>query len=256
MHPDGVGDILLLPDEFATVMAQQGIGDDTLVVAYAETDHSGAARLWWALHYYGHEQVVVLNGGWTKWLAEQRPISTTIPQFAPTTFTSRPQKRWLATADDVAQALHDPQIAVVDTRPSEQFAGLAVWTPEGSLYLPEGQNWVGMNGRKMRGGHLPGAIHLHATLNQDPAEQWCYHDPPSLRRRFEAAGLQPTQKIITYCGVGISASNGLLALYLAGYRDLALYDASWAEWGVDDERPIERPTSVAPTPSANIDEQS
>ena len=59
----GVGYLLLPPEPFATVMEAAGIGDRTCVVAYAETDHSGAARLWWALRFYGHEQVAVLNGG-------------------------------------------------------------------------------------------------------------------------------------------------------------------------------------------------
>ena len=68
----GVRDLLLPPESFAAVMETVGIGDHTRVVAYAETDHSGAARLWWALRFYGHKQVAVLNGGWTKWVAEGR----------------------------------------------------------------------------------------------------------------------------------------------------------------------------------------
>jgi len=239
-RPDGVWDILLAPEPFAAIMSANGIGDETLVVAYATEDHSGAARLWWALRYYGHERVVVLNGGWTKWLAEKRPITTPIPTFPPTTFTPRPQKEWLATAVDIENALHNPHFALVDTRPPEQFAGQAVWTPDGSLYLPQGQDWVMINGRKMQAGHLPGAIHLHATPNQNPESNWCYHDPETLRQRFVNAGVQPEQKVITYCGVGISGANGLFALYLAGYRNLALYDASWAEWGTGEKRPIER----------------
>lgn len=237
---DGVGDILLPPDEFAAVMAAHGIGNETLVVAYAEADDSGPTRLWWALRYYGHKRTVVLNGGWTKWLAEKRPITADIPHFPTASFRPHPQTEWLATAVDVAQALHDPNYTLVDTRPPEQFAGQAVWTPNGSLYLPDGQDWVLVNGRKMRAGHVPGAIHLHATLNQNPASYWRYHDVAILRERFATAGLPPDQNIITYCGVGISATNGLFALYLAGYRNLALYDASWAEWGTDETRPIEK----------------
>ena len=56
----------------------------------------------------------------------------------------------------------------------------------------------------------------------------------------EAAGVEPEQRVILYCGVGISASLGLFALHLAGYHDLALYDGSWIEWGSDPHRPLER----------------
>lgn len=65
----GVGYLLLPPAQFAALMEALGIGHQTRVVAYAETDHSGAARLWWALHYYRHDQVAVLNGGWTRWIS-------------------------------------------------------------------------------------------------------------------------------------------------------------------------------------------
>lgn len=87
----GVGYLLLPPEPFATVMEAAGIGDRTRVVAYAETDHSGAARLWWALRFYGHEQVAVLNGGWTRWVAEGRAVETEVPRPAPATFTPRPR---------------------------------------------------------------------------------------------------------------------------------------------------------------------
>jgi thiosulfate/3-mercaptopyruvate sulfurtransferase len=91
----------------------------------------------------------------------------------------------------------------------------------------------------MRGGRIPGAFHLHASHNLDPVT-WRYLNPETLRQQALAAGIQPEQRVITYCGVGISASLGLFALYLAGFRDLALYDASWAEWGTDPARPVER----------------
>jgi thiosulfate/3-mercaptopyruvate sulfurtransferase len=238
----GVRDLLLPPDRFAEVMAVAGIGDDTLVVAYAETDHSGAARLWWALRYYGHEQVGVLNGGLTKWLAEQRPLSTDTPRPSLAHFTPRPQPQWLATAAEIKQVLDSTgsNTRLVDTRPYEQYAGQAVWTPNGSLFLPSGQTEVDIGARRpIRAGHIPGAVHLHASANLNPAD-WTYLAPDILRARAEAADIQPEQHIITYCGVGISASLGLFALYLAGYRQVALYDASWEEWGTDPALPVAR----------------
>ncbi len=84
MDERGVRDLLLPPERFAAVMEAAGIGSDSLVLAYAETDHSGAARLWWALRYYGHDQVAVLNGGWAKWVAEGRAVGTDVPQLLPT----------------------------------------------------------------------------------------------------------------------------------------------------------------------------
>ena len=92
----GVRNLLLPPEPFMAVMEAAGIGDHTRVVAYAETDHSGAARLWWALRFYGHDQVAVLNGGWTRWVDEGLPVSTE----APAPF---PEKVHAATLSSVAR---------------------------------------------------------------------------------------------------------------------------------------------------------
>jgi thiosulfate/3-mercaptopyruvate sulfurtransferase len=237
----GVRDLILPPERFAAVMGAAGIGDETLVVAYAETDYSGAARLWWALRYYGHERAVVLNGGFTKWRAEGRPLSTEIPLVSQARFTPHLQPNWIASAVEILVSLGDPAVPVslIDTRPPEQYAGLAVWTPPGSLYLPPGQAWVDAGGRRLRGGHIPGAVSLPSSGNLDPAD-WTFLAPEALRERALQAGINPEDRIVLYCGVGISASLGLLALHLAGFRDLALYDASWEEWGHDPRLPIER----------------
>src|SRR6266487_6092655 len=106
----GVGYLLLPPEPFAAVMEAVGIGNQTRVVAYAETDHSGAARLWWALRYYGHDQVAVLNGGWAKWVAEGRAVGTDVPQHLPAIFTSRPRPSWLATADEIEHAVNEASL--------------------------------------------------------------------------------------------------------------------------------------------------
>lgn len=232
-------DLLLPPDHFATLMAASGIGDDTAVVTYADTDHSGAARLWWALGYHGHRQVAVLNGGIDRWVAEGRPLTTAVPQPAPAVFTPRLQPRWLATAKEIETVLENPTAGVqlVDTRPPEQYAGLAVWSPQGSRFLPPGQNRVEVDGALLRAGHIPGAAHLHSVDNLSP--DWTYRSRPELAALAAQAGLRPDRRVILYCGVGISASLGLFALHLAGFDDLALYDASWREWGADPARPVE-----------------
>jgi len=238
----GVRDLLLPPERFAAVMEAAGISNDLLVVAYAETDHSGAARLWWALRYYGHNQVAVLNGGWTKWVAEGRVVSTGIPLSMPATFTPVSRPDWLATADEVERAVNqaNPEVRLVDTRPPEQYSGYAIWTPDGSLFLSQGQDRIEVaGGRVMRAGHIPGAVNMHASTNLNTSD-WTYLPAAELWEKVQKTCIKPEHRVITYCGVGISASLGLFALYLAGYRDVALYDGSWEEWGTDSKRQVEK----------------
>src|SRR5918999_3099652 len=86
------------PERFADLMGSFGIGDDTRVVVY---DHAGgqfATRLWWALTYYGHDEVFVLDGGWKKWTAENRPRTTEVPEPRPAVFTPEPRSGWGADA--------------------------------------------------------------------------------------------------------------------------------------------------------------
>src|SRR5947207_15485464 len=105
------------PEPFAEVMGQLGIGDQHLVVAYdAHPASQFATRLWWALNYYGHEQVAVLNGGLPKWKRENRSRVTDIPTYPPGTFTTIPQAQLRATAEDVLTFLGQQGVAMVDAR--------------------------------------------------------------------------------------------------------------------------------------------
>src|SRR5206468_10656424 len=93
------------PAAFEELMATLGISDTTRVVVYDERGGIYAARLWWILNYFGHTNVALMNGGWVKWDAEQRPTTTAAPAGRSGSFTARPQSRWLATASDVVAAI-------------------------------------------------------------------------------------------------------------------------------------------------------
>src|SRR5262245_46362647 len=86
------------PQEFEALMAKLGIGNATRVVVYDERGGIYAARLWWILNYFGHPNVALMNGGWVKWTAEQRPTTADTPAVAAGTLTPKPEPRWVATA--------------------------------------------------------------------------------------------------------------------------------------------------------------
>jgi thiosulfate/3-mercaptopyruvate sulfurtransferase len=203
------------PARFAEAMQRAGVSNHSFVVAYDDAGGLFAARLWWALNYYSHSQVAVLDGGWQKWVAEGRAVTAEIAPVPATIFTSRQQPEWIRFADDVAK--RSALTALLDLRSPVEYTGQA--------------------SRARRAGHIPGALNWpRNTLNAAdgtllPAEE--------LRRRLAELGVvDDAQPVITYCNAGVSASMGLLALRVAGFHNSANYDGSWKDWGNDETKPI------------------
>lgn len=231
---------MLAPAErLAETLGRCGIGDETIVVAYADARHSGPFRLWWACTVYGHEkQVRVLDGGIERWLSEGHPLTTEPPKRATATWTPRiSSRRRVATASDVLQAREEPGTVVLDSRPPEQFRGEEVWFETGAVaadssgvaHTPRGD---------LRAGRVPWATSVPSDSLY--ASDHTLKRPEDLRALFAERGIVPGKRAICYCGVGLSASALVYALDRAGIEDTALYDASWDEWGRDADLPIAR----------------
>jgi thiosulfate/3-mercaptopyruvate sulfurtransferase len=119
-----IPDMLVGPEQFARVMARLGIGNDTLVVAYDDMGFPlGSSRLWWALSYYGHDRVQVLDGGLRAWQSEGRPLSTDVPTPQLAVFTPRVRPAWKASKEDVVAAVGRPGTVIVDCLTPELYRG-------------------------------------------------------------------------------------------------------------------------------------
>ncbi len=209
---------LARPDEFAALMSRLGIGDSHTVIAYDATGHI-APRLWWALHYYGHAAVRLLNGGWTKWVAEGRPTTTAVPRHPPARFTVRVQPEWRAAMSEVRARLGDAALTLVDCRSPAEFRGEI--------------------GRGHRVGRIPGAVNLPSGRLLE-GEHRVWRSDADLRRAFEEAGAGADREVITYCNAGVSASIALFGAKLLGYPRARNFAGSWYEWEHDPGSPIEK----------------
>ena len=198
-------------ERFADAMASRGIGDQTHVIA---VDHMGgqyATRLWWALAYYGHDDVSVLNGGWNAWVGQDRPVEAGEVTVERAIFTPRKRPELLTSVERLAGLVDGPDRnwQLVDARDPGQFSGARRRGP--------------------RGGHIPGAINVPRELFFSPDGGFLPVD--EVRRRVHEHGLRPDRPTIAYCNGGVAATVVLFNLARLGFHDLANYDGSWNEWG-------------------------
>jgi thiosulfate/3-mercaptopyruvate sulfurtransferase len=126
--------MLLGPEAFAAKMSQAGVDADTTVVVYDLGDVIWAARIWWALRYYGHDKVYVLEGGAAAWQAAGQPWTRAVLQPAPTTFVPRPRPAMWAKKEDVRAAVNDPDTLILETRRHSNIAE-AGGTVQGACWL-------------------------------------------------------------------------------------------------------------------------
>lgn len=198
--------------KFASRMRKLGLGDGNLIVVYDGTGIYSSPRAWWMLRAMGHEDVVVLDGGLPKWRTEGRLVEDLIPNPYPRHFTPRPNNAILRTFDQVKQNLQSRTEQVIDAR----------GTPRFNAKEPEPRAGV-------RGGHIPHSTNIPYTefTNADGTLK----APDALAALFRARDIDPSKPTVTSCGSGITAAIASLGLAVAGAKDSALYDGSWAEWG-------------------------
>lgn len=213
-----------LPDPavFAARLQQWGVTPQKQVVAYDTTGGAFAARLWWMFRWLGHSSVAVLDGSFTTWLHENRPVTddiqSSIPAPSPYPYQLHPEM--MVTALDVEALRQDPTYRVIDARTPERYRGKH--EPIDAV-----------------AGHIPGAINRFHGLNLQ--QNGTFKSAETLRQEFgELVESVPADHLVVYCGSGVTSCHHVLAMEHAGLHGVRLYPGSWSEWIRDPARPVAR----------------
>lgn len=219
MMPDGI--------RFSSRVRRLGLGDGNRIVVYdRQGGGSAAARVWWMFRVFGHEDVALLDGGMTKWLQEGRPVEDLPPMPRERHFMARANQFLLRDIAQMKDNLETRREQVIDARAPGRFAG----TDE--------EPWP-----HKKVGHIPGARNVPWASLVDPATQTIL-PPEALAERFTSAGVDIRKPTVASCGSGVSACLLAFGLFLLGNKEVAVYDGSWAEWGMADDTPVA--TGAAP----------
>ncbi len=209
------------PEKFISRMRAMGIGDGHQVVVYDGAGVVSAARVWWLFHLFGKTDTAVLDGGLPKWRAEGRALEDMPPIMRDRHMTVQRNAMLVKDVTQVAAAAKLKEAQILDARSAARFKGVEAEPRQG-----------------LRQGHIPNSINIPFTtlLNEDGTMK----PVAELAAIMRAAGVNMKTPAITTCGSGVTAAIISLALERLGHENHALYDGSWAEWGMYNDLKVEQ----------------
>jgi thiosulfate/3-mercaptopyruvate sulfurtransferase len=197
------------PQALAEMMGKAGISNKTRVIVYDDSGGRSAARVWYVLNAYGHDNVSLVNGGWPKWAVEKRASSTQPTLIQPTVFTPKLVPTLSCPSSEVLA--RKPGVVVLDTRSDAEH----------------------------KAGRIPGAVNLDWKDNVTGAEM-VFKPSAELLKMFEAKGVTKDKEIVTHCASGGRAAQSLFTLKLLGYPKVRVYYGSFSDYTTRPNAPVEK----------------
>ncbi len=206
------------PAAFTAFLARHGVANTSTIVAYDDVGGQFASRLWWMARWVGLKNILLLDGGIPKWIADGRTLSTDVPAPTPAPLRGHANPLLLWSAAEVLAHISDTNFALIDARPAERYRG------EVEPIDPVA-------------GHIPNAANrfYKANLNADLT----FRAADEIKNEFAAlTNHQPVDHVVHYCGSGVTACANIFAMEYAGLNGSKLFAGSWSEWVADPSRPV------------------
>lgn len=212
------GMTLSSPETVSAAFARMGVDDQSRVVLYSRRSMSWATRFWWMLRWIGFDRAAVLDGGFEKWDAEGRPLSTDVSTYPAGQLTKKLRSEVFVGRQEVLDAIDDPAACMINALGRDIFSG--------------------ENPRYGRPGRIPGSVNLPKVELVDP-ETLVFMPADVIAGKLNAVGVDDAGRHLAYCGGGIFATVIAFWLHQLGHENIAVYDNSMSEWGPDRSLPIE-----------------
>lgn len=206
-----IASYLIGPDLFGEKMSGLGLNNSDRVVIYDDGNALAAARLFYALDYYGFSGASILNGGLESWLSHGFEITNEAVIRDPGTFLVEIQEALMCDLEYIMEAANSPDKLIFDARSVAEFTGEEV--------------------RAERGGHIPNAVNIEWRRVLQPEGTPYFLPAEDIRLLFEENGITPDKEVIPHCHTNVRGSHAYFTLRLMGYDSVRPYEGSWAEYG-------------------------
>jgi thiosulfate/3-mercaptopyruvate sulfurtransferase len=209
-------------NEFSFHASNLGISNDHHVICYDSNGGPMAAmRAWWTFRVFGHDRVSVLSGGLPKWQSETHATSSVPRVITNQQFSAKRNKNLVKNIKQILENIQSQEFQMVDARSEGRYNGTEAEPRAG-----------------LRKGHVPGAISLPFDTLLDSKNFMTMRSADEILAIIMEAGINPKIPLISSCGSGVTAAPLVMALFLIGYKQAAIYDGSWTEWAGRPDTPI------------------